>query len=620
MSEEKQFSQGDWVTIKFGEFMGKYGKVVRAESDGSILAIPYNVPEEDQSAASFQPENLELIEPYMFDEDALKALVRGEMFYRDVAENIFPPFNAKAAKDYILTAADIAEAIRNINTSDDRLELFKEWFWLIINLFYNDLHIEGRYKEDEISDNPKEEDELFSTVFDLTSKLYWRLEERFSLREEGEKYVVRFKDEINWGRRRETNNELELAAYNAVCEDIISRVEVFEKNKRMPEGEHIYSLSEKRHIVNSYETDEDLEKASPEELKQYKQFVFDLYHAGDTQAIKILAWGYYEGDAVFEQNWYLAERFLQELLKKTGDPFAANSLGYIYYYGRTNYGIPDYERAFSNFMFGALSGIDESTYKCGDMLIEGRGTTKNIDMGMNLIVEGYRDALQRFCEGEYDCKFADYALRMGNICRNGLVYEMGIRDAYKFYLEAAYAIRKRRAAGDFYGDDAVERRIDAEVRRIQEDYELDTNADVLRADYPIFINLLFEDRYPIKVTINANLEARKGTLKLQRFRLGGELVEQGIISEDSDVSKLITPPSILTAYPELSWAELTTELFYELENLSVAKKPDKEGFFLCDGFRRNDRTGALEFFAGGEVVAAIDTEWFVIRKREKRNE
>lgn len=621
MSDEKVFAQGDWVTFKYGEFIGKYGKVVKAESDGSVLAIPYNVPEDEQSAKVFQPDNLEIIEPYVFSEDELKTLVRAEKFYRDYAENVFPAFNVKAEKDYYLSAFDIAQAIKNINENDDKLELFKEWFWLIINVFYDNLHIEERFKEEYFSDAPANEDELFSTVYDLTDKLYWRLEERFSLREESEKYIVKFKDEINWGRRREVGNELEISAYDTVCEDIISRVETFEKNKNLPEGEHIYSLSEKRHIINQYETDEDLRKLTPEERRQYKEFVTDLYHAGDTQAIKILAWGHYEGDSVFEQNWYLAERFLKELLQKTGDPFAANSLGYIYYYGRTGYGVPDYERAFSNFMFGALSGIDESIYKCGDMLIAGLGTTKNIDMGMNLIVEGYRDALERFCEGEYDCKFADFALRMGNICRDGLVYEMGIRDAYKFYLEAQYAIKKRRKLYYFYGDGAVEKRIENEIYRIQQEYELDLERDTLRVDYPIFINLLFEDRYPIKVTITADEERHRGTLRLQRFRLGGELIEQGVFAEDSEVSKLVTPPSILAAYPELSWAELTTELFYELENLSVVKKPEKIGYFLCDGFRRNERTGALEFYAGGEIVAAIDTEWFVIRKRENnRNE
>ena len=611
-----EIHQGDWVKIKYGEFMGKYGKVVKADSDGSVLAIPYNVDDDAQAAVTFAADCLEVIEPLVFGKDDLKTFCRGEKFYHDYADQVFPAFNICAKEDYTITADDIAEALRNINKTDKPLGLFKEWYWLIINVFYTNLHIAERFDEEFFTDYPLDEDELFNVVYSLTDKLYWRLEERISLKEEGDRYIVKFSNEIDWGKNEE-NDDLEMNAYRTVCEDIISRVDTYHINEKNPDGEHVYSLSEKRHMIGLLEDEEDLEKLSDEEMDRYRKFVFDLYEAGDTEAIKILAWGYYEGAAGFEQNWYLAEKYLKELLKQTGDPFAANSLGYIYYYGRTNFGVPDYVRAFSNFMFGAISGIDESIYKCADMLIAGKGTTKNVDMGINLIVDGYRDCLMRFCDGEYECKFADYALRMGNLCRDGLIYEMGTRDAYKFYLEAQLAIKKRREVTDYYGDDVVERKIENALNDIRYKYSIDTGVKVLKADYPIFINMMFEDRFPIKVTITSDEDTHTGMLRLQRFRFGEDLLDKDFLEDNSDILKLITPPPILTAYPELSWARLTTELVYGLENLTVAKKPDKEGFFLCDGFRRNEQANTLEFYANGELVSAIDTEWYVITKREK---
>ena len=55
------------------------------------------------------------------------------------------------------------------------------------------------------------------------------------------------------------------------------------------------------------------------------------------------------------------------------------------------------------------------------MLIAGRGIPKNSDMGLNMLVDGYRNAFARFCQGEYDCMLASYAVRMGDACRDGLL-------------------------------------------------------------------------------------------------------------------------------------------------------------------------------------------------------
>lgn len=586
------YQTGDWVKIKYGEYMGGYGSVAAVNVDGSYKVLPYNSKNEPQAMLDIVESGITLIEPMRLDADGLRRFARAEIQYREVADKVFPMFNIKAEEEYRLRPEDIAEALRAINEYRDCLNRFKEWFWLIQNVFYDKLQIKERYKEDIFSDAPETEDELFSTVYSLTDGLYWKLEDRFVTREDTEKYIVKFEDEPNWNDGF-LGTGIEETAYKAVCEDISSRVRTYEYNKDLPKDEWLFSVSQKRHIINMFEEDMDIRKAPMSVRKKYKEFVKDLYALGDAQAMKILAWGYYVGNSVYRQSFKQAEKYLLKLYEKNADPFAANSLGYIYYYGRVGKNGPDYEKAFRYFSYGALAGIDESIYKCGDMLIHGMGTQKNVDMGINLIVDGYKDTYDRFCDGEYSNKFADYALRMGNICLEKLIFGMGARDAYKFYLEADFAIKKRMETGQYFGDDVVLVKISDALRRVREEFKLDINRSVLKADFPLYISHFYDDHFPVKVSIT-----KKGTsyhLTLSRFKL-----IPGIESQ------------VLVSLPELSYVNLMSEISFRLEGMGVVKVPDDGDTFLSDGFAKNEKTDALEFYSGGECIAAVEAKWFVI--------
>lgn len=608
--KNKKYEPGDWVTIKYGEFAGCYGKVLMLEKSGSYMVVPYDEHDEPKAMKPFAYDALEIIEPYRLTLKEFKELIKGKVFYSSISEGIFPPFNIHVERKYKLSAKDIVSALKNINETDTPLSTFKEWFWMIINVFYEKLYIEERYDETGLTDYPQNEDELFSDVFGLTEKLYWRLEERFSKKEDSSKFAVCFEDEPDWNVNALNDDELEKAAYLTVCSDIISRVDIYYKNLKEPDSEPEYSLSQKKIYVNSCE-EKGLKELSDEEIEKYISFVMELAAEDDLQAIRILAWSYYEGSEAFEQNWKLSEKWLLKLYDNYGDPFAANSLGYIYYYGRVNDGHPEYEKAFKYFSFGALSGIDESIYKCGDMLISGNGTTKSIDMGINMIVEGYRATLDDFCFGEYDSKFADYALRMGNICRDKLIYGMGLKDAYKFYLEARYAIKKRRSVTTYYGDKTVEATIDREIEKIQDRMMLDLNRKTLRADFPIYINQLFEDIFPLKVSLTSHGNDEY-LLKVSRFRFGADIAKDIPIPE-----RFKEIPKILVCYPELSHVDLVSELSFILEEAIIGKLPEKGDYFLADGFRKNDMTNALEFFSNGELIAAVEAKWYTIDISEK---
>ena len=612
----KKFAPKDWVKILYGEYEGCCGRVTMHDKEGRYGVIPYNAQNEPQALILLEPESLEKIPPFNFSETELKKFLRAEKFYSEYEPFVFPSFNIKTSARYSLTAMDIRQALININRTDNCLEIFKEWFWVIINIFYEDLDIESRRLEEFMNDVPETDDEIFAVAYGMTERLYWGLEERFSSRQEEEKYIVSFENEPDWEGQDADRSALERSAYRAVCDDIISRVESYMHNLNLPKEQWVYSTSQKKRIISAYEDEESLENASNEAIALYRRFVRELEQEGDVQALKALAWGYYDGNDAFLQDFFEAEKYLLKLYLKTGDPFAANSLGYIYYYGRTNRGIPDYKKAFQYFSVGALAGIDESVYKAADMLVYGRGTPRNVDIGLNMIIDGYKDSLERFCNGEFDCKFAEYALRMGNICRDRLVYNMTLRDAYKFYLEAEFAIRKRRETALFPGDGRVELRIRNELRKIREKLKLDTQRDELKADFPIYINQLYEDRFPVKVTLSADREAKTGSIKIERYRFGNEIKDFFDGEQDDELTDLFTVPKTLVAFPELSWAQLTSEITYYLEDIVVAQTSEKDSAFFSDGFRRNENTNALEFFSQGELVGALEAKWYIIRKEK----
>ena len=88
---------------------------------------------------------------------------------------------------------------------------------------------------------------------------------------------------------------------------------------------------------------------------------------------------YYCGTSVYPNDWIKARDAFIEYYQLSGDPYAANTLGYIYYYGRCNGGVPEYDLAFRYFSIGHAYGCYESTYKLADMFVHGYSVVKNED-------------------------------------------------------------------------------------------------------------------------------------------------------------------------------------------------------------------------------------------------
>lgn len=602
--------KGDWIRIKYGTNEGQVGKIASHKVDDD-----YVVALEDGAMITVNPKIVEVIKPYLISQADLRKFARGTLSYDEISSNVFPAFNIRSEKKYKMKADDIKSAIKNINKNKAPLKPFKEWFWIVLNVFYEDLCLDELYDERIFDDFPKTEKEIFSTVFSITEKLYWKLEERFSVKEEEEQYLVKFDNEPKWEKNTSEKSFLEESAYFGVCQEILERIQSYEHNKGLPQGAWIYSKSQMKHVLGSYRNSDEIKKSTPEAKALIKKFIGDLYATGDLQATKILGYSHFEGGTLYRQNWTLAKKYLLESFEKQGDPYVATALGFIEYFGKDN-NTPNYEKAFSYFSYAALDGIEEAILRTGDMLVHGRGVKRNVDMGLSMITEGYKSSLEEFCQGHYGNKFAEYAILMGNSCKEKLIYEMGVRDEYRFYLEAEYALRQRKKF-KYYGDESLKADVQKELEKIRQEIGIDVNETTLKADFPIFINQIYDEKFPALVTIDKTKAGYKLIIKRVNLSkmLNFDAIEKVIGKEVDNFKKSIEAKTLVT-YPELSYVNLVSEIEFLLEDVSLVELKLKKKTFVSDGYKKNEITGALEFYSEGQLAAAIDAKWYVIKVKK----
>ncbi|MBQ6824661.1 MAG: sel1 repeat family protein [Clostridia bacterium] len=243
---------------------------------------------------------------------------------------------------------------------------------------------------------------------------------------------------------------------------------------KIPLNERQFDENEKRWIVYAYNHDPILAAATQEEVAIYKRLATALYEQGDRYGLLAVGYGCYGGNRAFECDFERARQCMHQLLESDellqNKAFYANTLGYIYYYGRTNNGIPRYEEAFRYFNFAAHARIYEARYKLADLYKHGRGTEKNEELAHALIRTLYEETLPQLINGEFDSKFADIALRMGNYAAEQEPEEDGdAEDVLNYYLQADFALRMRRHCGDSYGDDTVAKAIHTTLERTKQE-------------------------------------------------------------------------------------------------------------------------------------------------------
>ena len=371
--------------------------------------------------------------PVVLTADALRRFSRFEITYTELMQNrVFAEM--EIPETYQITPEDLKAAVENYHGRGvSEKDFGDEYFWPLWDEVYNGVEIETALNGPDDRQGSSwipDQYSVFSHAWDIFLGVFEYGEEDVSL------------------------------------DDVIAEVQIWLDNRDKPLAEREFSKEQKRDVLR-YWDDRRLESADAEVREIYRRVLDSLCAENDTDALKTKAYACYgKGNAVYGQDWHTSLACLLKLMELEPDPQIANTLGYMYYYGRCTDGVPEYDKAFYYFSIGAAGWYYESRYKLADMYRHGYGVAKNPKVVWSIIWELYEEQLKKIRRGEFDSNFADVALRAGNIWKEGINCYVSPDNAYFHYLQAQYAIRMRMLAEDNYGDQKVAAGIEQAVAEI----------------------------------------------------------------------------------------------------------------------------------------------------------
>ena len=321
---------------------------------------------------------------------------------------------------------------------------------------------------------------------------------------------------------------------------LLEAVSDYERNQSLPISEWDFPEDIKTDFLVYAEELEDQGEELPEEKKQlFYRYMDDLLEKNSLIALRIYGYLHYGGSSLYPCDWEITRDSLEKVFNLTHDPQIANTLGYIYYYGRCNNLVPEYEKAFQYYTFGYVHKLFESSYQLADMYKDGKGTFKDRVTYISIMENLYPHSESHFCYGENN-NLADIALRMGDIYENDYGNPA---QAYGYYLIAEYALKKREEENR-YGDDQVRKAIREGLQRTGEavDHEEMKTIQISTMD---FIYNWLKEPYVCEMKIE---KAGRNKYRMSIRRRGGE------------------GGSVLLVYPECDYVALLEEGSIEVES------------------------------------------------------
>ena len=251
---------------------------------------------------------------------------------------------------------------------------------------------------------------------------------------------------------------------------------IFLEDKNKPFLERRYPLYIKERLIEALENDAVMNEATDEHIALYRLFAEELAEANNIYGLNAVGYGCYGGNRAFDCDWIRSRDCIARLFEIEDEmpkkAFLANTLGYIYYYGRCNGGNPEYELAYKYFSFAAFNEVYEAQYKIADMFKNGHGVAKSPETAKNIIGRLYNENIKYIRDGEFNCKFADVALRMGGMyAANEDDESNDYEEALYYYTQAEFAIRMRMLEANYYGDSKVRDAISTALATIKEKLE-----------------------------------------------------------------------------------------------------------------------------------------------------
>jgi hypothetical protein len=313
----------------------------------------------------------------------------------------------------------------------DVYEFLLNWWYPVLLYFYDSLCLDEVMGPDsnligmlEVPDFPMTEEDLIATIFNVIGK--------------------------SVGNPTFPKNAVALSSVLDI-DSMIEMIEFFSEDRDLPVEERRFTTAQKIAFINHWNNDLMLEDAPDYIKSMFRKFTDELAAEGNFDAIKVKAYSLYGGNSVYPCDYVESSRLLEILWKKYSFGYAADTLGYIHYYGRID-GRPDYEKAFFYFSVASAYNITEARYKLADMFLNGYYVAPNPPMAYQTYIKLYNETRYYFEDGDYSCDFADCALRMDKVL--SLIPIQRVH-RYKVLLEAKYAIEKRIKYNKEIGDDTV---------------------------------------------------------------------------------------------------------------------------------------------------------------------
>ena len=101
---------------------------------------------------------------------------------------------------------------------------------------------------------------------------------------------------------------------------------------------HEKTSAEKEAWLRPFEEDENLRMMDEETLAKARRYTEELCREDNVFALRLKGYACYGGNRLYECDWTAARDCMLRLRELADDAEYANTLGYIYYYGRCNGG------------------------------------------------------------------------------------------------------------------------------------------------------------------------------------------------------------------------------------------------------------------------------------------
>ena len=301
---------------------------------------------------------------------------------------------------------------------------------------------------------------------------------------------------------------------------LLDEIETHEEETELPAESRHFSERMRERFIMQLDNDILLRDSDEGTLKLWRKFTDELAESGNFNAMRIKAYACYGGNSVYECDWQESAKLLDILWRKYSFGQAANTLGYIYYYGKISPdGSPDYEKAFFYFSIGSTYGIVESKYKLADMFVNGFYVARNEKLARDIVGELYGETRYRFEYGDYNCEFADVAYRMGRLFRDISNFELdpasrkGALEVSKIYLlQALFAVDLRMKDNYAFGDERIKTKATRLLAEVSSTLPK-ASKSTYHSYNPIFVSI-FTDNRPgerFKVTIKKH---KNGNLRI----------------------------------------------------------------------------------------------------------